>query len=83
MGGGILDAHLSPMGWHNEEGLDVVSFQEAVPLMPVTWLYLIVPIQARKGCLCDVNLPTRKTCRDVCGVLSPAAQAPNRSSLGP
>lgn len=52
-----LAAHLSPMGRHNKEGLDVVGSQEGVPLMAMTWLYLVVPIQACEGRLCDVNLP--------------------------
>lgn len=48
------------MGWHNKEGLNIVSSQKGVPLMAMTWLHLVVPIQAREGCLCDVDLPTRE-----------------------
>jgi hypothetical protein len=48
------------MGWHNKEGLNVVSSQKGVPLMAMTWLHLVVPVQAREGRLCDVDLPTRE-----------------------
>lgn len=50
---------------HDEEGLDVMSFKETVPLMAMARLHLIVPIQAGKGRLRDVNLPMGKGCRDV------------------
>lgn len=63
------------MGWHDKEGLNVVSSQKGVPLVAVTWLYLIVPIQAREGRLCDVNFPTREY-KGQCEVTSVATQGP-------
>lgn len=33
--------------------------QKAVPLMPTTWLHLVVTIQACQGCLGDVDLPAK------------------------
>lgn len=64
------------MGWHNKEGLDVVSSQEGVPLVAMTRLDLVVPIQAREGRLCDVNLPMREGCKAECELTSVAAQGP-------
>lgn len=71
-------AYLSPMGWHDKEGLDVVGSQKGVPLVAVTWLYFIVPIQACEGRLCDVNLPTREEHKGECELTSVAAQGPGR-----
>lgn len=64
------------MGRHNKEGLDVVSSQEGVPLMAVTWLYLVVPIQAREGRLCDVNLPVEEENTAECELTRVAVQGP-------
>lgn len=36
-----------------------MSFQKTVPLMSVTWLHLVVPVQARQGRLRDVDLPAK------------------------
>ena len=49
--------HLAPVRGHDEEGLDVVCLQEAVPLLPMAWLHLVVAVQARQCRLGDVHLP--------------------------
>lgn len=64
------------MGWHNKEGLNVVSSQKGVPLMAVTRLHLVVPIQACEGGLCDVDLPAREECKAGRELISATAQVP-------
>lgn len=64
------------MGRHNKEGLDVVGSQEGVPLVAVAWLYLVVPIQACEGRLCDVNLPVGEENTAECELTRVAVQGP-------
>lgn len=47
-----------------------MSSQEGVPLVAMTWLYFIVPIQARESRLCDVNLPVREEYKAECELTS-------------
>lgn len=70
------------MGWHNKEGLNVVSSQKGVPLMAMTWLHLVVPIQAREGRLCDVDLPAREEYKAEWELTSAAAQVLGESHQG-
>lgn len=45
------------MRWDYKEGLNVVFLQEGVPLLPISWLHLIVTIQALQRGASDVHFP--------------------------
>lgn len=50
--------------------------------MAMTWLHLVVPVQACKGRLCDVDLPTKEEYKAEWELTSGAAQVLGESHWG-
>lgn len=49
--------HLPSVGWHYEEGFDVVFLEEGVPFLTVPRLHLVISVQALQRGSGDVDLP--------------------------
>lgn len=60
-------AYFASVRRHDEERLDVVLLQEAVPLVPEAWLHLVVSVQTLQGGPRDVHLAESETGKSLRG----------------